>query len=155
MLASSESLVPCCRSIFKTFSARFALSEVRGSAWNLFVVVYMKVYLSIKNHQLTSFRHSLFYAPRKYSVIQIIFQLADCNTRRVSCTSVHLSSFGSDFFVPPNTIDFAAAYSNLGGKLLENYAVLTMIVATFAVYVVVGIWARYKRRSEYFLYSIS
>jgi len=51
-------------------------------------------------------------------------------------------------------IDFAAAYSNLGAKLLENYAVLVMIVATFVVYVILAIWARYKDKKDIEQWSV-
>ncbi|XP_047736408.1 polycystic kidney disease protein 1-like 2 [Hyalella azteca] len=67
---------------------------------------------------------------------------------RVRCFCNHLTSFGSDFFVPPNTIDFSAAFSDLGGKLADNYAVLLTICILLGAYVILGVWARYKDRQD-------
>ncbi|XP_066966740.1 serine-rich adhesin for platelets-like [Macrobrachium rosenbergii] len=70
------------------------------------------------------------------------------NTRMVRCACNHLTSFGSDFFVPPNTIDFGSVYDNLGAKLKDNFAVLVTICVLLALYVLVGIWARYKDKQD-------
>ena len=66
----------------------------------------------------------------------------------VVCEAFHLTAFGSDFFVPPNMIDFDAAYSDLGSKLAENNAVLIMLTVTLAVYIIIGIWARHKDKED-------
>ncbi|KAK7065489.1 hypothetical protein SK128_007199 [Halocaridina rubra] len=70
------------------------------------------------------------------------------NTRKVQCACNHLTSFGSDFFVPPNTIDFSSVYSNLGAKLKDNFAVLVTICVILALYFIVAIWARYKDKQD-------
>lgn len=67
---------------------------------------------------------------------------------RVTCFCNHLTSFGSEFFVPPNTIDFGSAFSDLGGKLADNYFVLLTICLLFGLYIVVAIWARYKDKQD-------
>ena len=69
-------------------------------------------------------------------------------TESVVCQTTHLTAFGSDFFVPPNTIDFSAAYSDLGSKLAENNAVLIMLAVTLAAYIIIGIWARYMDKKD-------
>ena len=69
-------------------------------------------------------------------------------TEMVVCQTSHLTAFGSDFFVPPNTIDFSAAYSDLGSKLAENNAVLIMLSVTLAAYIVIGVWARYMDKKD-------
>ncbi|XP_068248147.1 uncharacterized protein [Palaemon carinicauda] len=70
------------------------------------------------------------------------------NTRMVRCACNHLTSFGSDFFVPPNTIDFGSVYNDLGAKLKDNFAVLVTICVILALYILVGIWARYKDKQD-------
>ena len=70
------------------------------------------------------------------------------NLKKVQCFSTHLTSFGSDFFVPPNTIDFGSAYSNLGAKLADNYAVLLTICLLIAAYIIIGVWAHFKDRQD-------
>ncbi|XP_064111520.1 polycystin-1-like protein 2 [Macrobrachium nipponense] len=61
---------------------------------------------------------------------------------------VDIFSMDDDFFVPPNTIDFGSIYDNLGAKLKDNFAVLVTICVLLALYILVGIWARYKDKQD-------
>ena len=74
--------------------------------------------------------------------------MLSATTEKVVCQAFHLTAFGSDFFVPPNTIDFSAAYSNLGSKLTENNAVLIMLAVTLVAYILIGIWARHMDKKD-------
>ena len=74
--------------------------------------------------------------------------MLSASTEMVVCQAFHLTAFGSDFFVPPNTIDFSAAYSDLGSKLAENNAVLIMLSVTLVAYIIIGIWARRMDRKD-------
>lgn len=67
---------------------------------------------------------------------------------KMTCLCNHLTSFGSDFFVPPNTIDFGSAFSDLGGKLADNYAVLLTICLMIGFYIAIGVWAHYKDKQD-------
>ena len=68
--------------------------------------------------------------------------------RTVKCLCNHLTSFGSDFFVPPNTIDFSSAYSNLGAKLKDNFGVLLTLCLMLGIYFALCIFARYKDKKD-------
>ena len=70
------------------------------------------------------------------------------NTHFAHCLCDHLTAFGSDFAVPPNTIDFAAAYSNLGAKLRDNFAVLVFVCCCLGIYLVLVVWARRMDRRD-------
>ncbi|XP_076348157.1 polycystin-1-like protein 2 [Tachypleus tridentatus] len=77
------------------------------------------------------------------------------NTKEIWCSCNHLTSFGSDFFVPPNTIDFKAAFSNLDAKLKSNFGVLVMICTVFGLYVIVVIWARRKDKQDVIRWGVT
>ena len=74
--------------------------------------------------------------------------MGEATSVSVICRCNHLTSFGSDFFVPPNTIDFASAYSDLGSKLKDNFGVLLTICIMLALYIVLLIWSRYKDKQD-------
>ncbi|CAH1794853.1 unnamed protein product [Owenia fusiformis] len=77
------------------------------------------------------------------------------NTRFTRCLCNHLTSFGADFFVPPNSIDFNAVFSNFGERILDNNAVLITILTIFVFYFGVIIWARRKDRQDISKWGVS
>ena len=58
------------------------------------------------------------------------------------CQCYHLTTFGSDFYVPPNTIDFSTVFAKFK-NLSENAAVFSTVIAILGVYIICGIIARH------------
>ena len=52
---------------------------------------------------------------------------------KVQCLCNHLTSFGGDFFVAPNPIDFDKVFS---ADLSKNFVVLTVVCGLFGLYLV-------------------
>ncbi|UJR29011.1 hypothetical protein I4U23_010229 [Adineta vaga] len=63
--------------------------------------------------------------------------------KSTECLCTHLTTFGSDFYVPPNTIDFKTVFTKFK-KLHENAAVFSTVIVIFGIYVIAAIWARRK-----------
>ena len=65
------------------------------------------------------------------------------SSERIHCLSSHLTSFGSGTFVAPNPINFRKVALGFT-KAFEtgNVVVLFTIVALFAVFLMLGVWAR-------------
>nr|XP_006819461.1 PREDICTED: uncharacterized protein LOC100374130 [Saccoglossus kowalevskii] len=67
------------------------------------------------------------------------------NSKFSRCMCNHLTSFGSSFFVPPNTIDFKAlSWSDLS----DNYAVLLTVLILICVYLLLLYWAGLADKSD-------
>ncbi|XP_048586754.1 uncharacterized protein LOC5520731 isoform X2 [Nematostella vectensis] len=67
----------------------------------------------------------------------------------IVCLCNHLSSFGGDFFVAPNPIDFDkvwAGFANIGKT--KNFVVLTTLCTIFAFYIIAVIFARRADKSD-------
>ena len=63
------------------------------------------------------------------------------------CLCYHLTTFGSDFYVPPNTIDMSnvwAKFKNLG----DNAAVFAVVISILGLYIIVAIWARWMDKKD-------
>ncbi|KAK3612419.1 hypothetical protein CHS0354_032020 [Potamilus streckersoni] len=84
-----------------------------------------------------------------------------CNISPVSnsyftrCICNHLTSFGAEFFVPPNTINFKTVFSNLDQKIRDNYAVLTMLCVIIFLYIIGLIYTRHKDRQDIERWGVS
>lgn len=76
------------------------------------------------------------------------FQVGQLTSRwKTQCLCTHLTSFGSDAVVPPNTIDFTnvwAKFNNLG----ENAAVFSTIISLIVLYIIMVIWARHMDKKD-------
>lgn len=59
---------------------------------------------------------------------------------RTQCLCDHLTSFGGDLVVPPNTIDFSTVFSL--ENFLEAMPVFGTVGGVLVIYVIVCIWAR-------------
>ena len=67
--------------------------------------------------------------------------------KNTQCLCTHLTSFGGDLVVPPNTINFATVFTkfkNLG----ENAAVFSTIVSIFGLWLISLIWARHQDKKD-------
>jgi hypothetical protein len=73
--------------------------------------------------------------------------LNETTWKHTVCRCNHLTSFGGDFVVPPNTIDFGSVWSKFK-SLHENAAVFGTVVSILILYVIVMIWARRKDRKD-------
>ena len=63
------------------------------------------------------------------------------NANETHCLCTHLTSFGGDFVVAPNSIDWdavSAGFTNLD----ENPVVFAVVVSIIAVYFIVLLWVR-------------
>ncbi|XP_070581325.1 polycystin-1-like protein 2 [Ptychodera flava] len=67
-------------------------------------------------------------------------------TQATHCLCSHLTSFASDFFVPPNSIDFSTVFNKF--DLRENSAVFATVFALLGVYFILLIWARRKDKKD-------
>ncbi len=61
--------------------------------------------------------------------------------KSTECLCTHLTTFGGDFYVPPNTIDFKTVFLKFK-KLHENAAVFSTVFVIFGLYLIAAIWAR-------------
>lgn len=58
-----------------------------------------------------------------------------------------MTTFGTDFYVPPNTIDFSTVFSKFA-KLNENAAVFATVISILGVYLIVAILVRYLDKRD-------
>ncbi|XP_053382148.1 uncharacterized protein LOC123562231 [Mercenaria mercenaria] len=63
------------------------------------------------------------------------------------CLCTHLTSFGGEMVVPPNTIDFNNVWAKFK-DLNENAAVFSTIISLLGLYVIGLIWARYMDKKD-------
>ncbi|CAI9719574.1 polycystic kidney disease 1-like 2 [Octopus vulgaris] len=71
------------------------------------------------------------------------------STRKYTrCLCNHLTSFGADFIVPVNKINFDTVFLNLDEKIKDNFAVLAMLCSVFSLYFMLIIWARRQDKRD-------
>lgn len=68
------------------------------------------------------------------------------NQAMTHCKCNHLTSFGSGFFVMPNSIDFSYVFANAG--FADNVTIYMTIMVTMCLYVALLIWARREDRKD-------
>ena len=66
--------------------------------------------------------------------------------RETQCQCTHLTSFGSDFVVPPNSIDFNNVFT--AERFLESMPVFCTVTAVMLLYVGVMVWARREDKKD-------
>ena len=64
---------------------------------------------------------------------------------RRHCRCNHLTSFASDFFVPPNKIDWSKVSLE---ELLKNPLVFSVVCGIFGLYFILVLWARRADRKD-------
>lgn len=62
------------------------------------------------------------------------------------CKCNHLTSFGSGFFVMPNTVDFSYVFANAG--FADNVTIYMTIILSLSLYIFLTIWARVQDRRD-------
>ena len=67
--------------------------------------------------------------------------------KNTECLCTHLSSFGGDFYVPPNTIDFSTVFTKFK-TLHENAAVFTTVIVILGIFLIAAIWTRRKDQHD-------
>lgn len=67
-------------------------------------------------------------------------QVRGANTSITVCGCNHLTSFGSGFFVAPNTIDFSYVFANAG--FTDNLTIYLTLIITLSLYFVGLVYAR-------------
>ncbi|XP_063443914.1 polycystin-1-like protein 2 [Mytilus trossulus] len=65
---------------------------------------------------------------------------------KTKCLSTHLTSFGGDFAVPPNTIDFSNVWAKF--DLTSNAAVFSTVIALIGIYIIGIIWAQHMDKKD-------
>ncbi|WAQ97255.1 PK1L2-like protein [Mya arenaria] len=82
------------------------------------------------------------------SAIIYCLQVGNLTTYNATqCLCTHLTSFGGEMVVPPNTIDFNNVWAKFK-DLNENAAVFSTIVSLLGVYVIGLIWARHMDKKD-------
>ncbi|XP_055955042.1 uncharacterized protein LOC126809611 [Patella vulgata] len=66
---------------------------------------------------------------------------------KTQCFCNHLTSFGSDFVVPVNTIDFTNVWAKFN-NLSENAAVFSTVITILCLYLISLIWARHMDKKD-------
>ena len=66
--------------------------------------------------------------------------------RETQCQCTHLTSFGSDLVVPPNSIDFNNVFT--AERFLESMPVFCTVTAVMLLYVGVMVWARREDKKD-------
>ncbi|XP_078594331.1 polycystin-1-like protein 2 [Branchiostoma floridae x Branchiostoma japonicum] len=56
--------------------------------------------------------------------------------RYTQCLTTHLTAFGSDFMVPPNSIDFSTVFAKFA-NLSDNAAVFSTVIVMFGIYFII------------------
>lgn len=74
------------------------------------------------------------------SLARNCLQVDNANYAATYCKCNHLTSFGSGFFVVPNTIDFAYVFANAG--FADNVTIYMCVILTMLIYLLLLIWAR-------------
>ncbi|KAL4239723.1 hypothetical protein ACF0H5_000526 [Mactra antiquata] len=75
----------------------------------------------------------------------VVGNLTTYNSTQCLCT--HLTSFGGEMVVPPNTIDFNNVWAKFK-DLNENAAVFSVIISLLGLYVIGLVWARYMDKKD-------
>ena len=68
------------------------------------------------------------------------------SSNATQCLCNHMTSFGSDFVVPPNTINFATVFS--AEKFLEALPVFITVALVLLIYGALLIWARRADKTD-------
>jgi len=65
---------------------------------------------------------------------------------RTQCLCTHLTSFGGDVYVPPNTIDFNTVFT--AEKFLESMPVFGTVAGMIGIYILLIVWARHMDKRD-------
>ena len=68
------------------------------------------------------------------------------NYLQTECKCTHLTTFGTDFYVPPNTIDFSTVFAKF--DIAGNPSVFATIVTILGLYVIIAIFLRWKDKKD-------
>ncbi|CAH1794576.1 unnamed protein product [Owenia fusiformis] len=66
---------------------------------------------------------------------------------KTQCLCTHLTNFGGDFVVPPNSIDFSTVFAKFA-KLGENAAVFSVVISVLGLYFIALVWCRRKDKQD-------
>ncbi|KAI8489530.1 hypothetical protein Bbelb_326970, partial [Branchiostoma belcheri] len=79
---------------------------------------------------------------------------ANTNSEEVECLCNHLTAFGADFAVAPNSINFSTVFAKFG-QLDENPVVFSFVISTLVLYFALLVWARRKDKSDLKNWAVS
>ena len=63
-----------------------------------------------------------------------------------TCSSTHLSGFGSGFMASPNTLDFDFILANLG--IVDNATLYASIIIFLSIYILLMVWGRFRDKDD-------
>ena len=61
--------------------------------------------------------------------------------KSIECLCNHLTTFGGDFYVPPNSIDFKTVFAKFK-TLHENALVFSTVIVIIVIYLIGAFWTR-------------
>ncbi|CAM1329796.1 Uncharacterised protein at_DN1626 [Pycnogonum litorale] len=64
----------------------------------------------------------------------------------INCVSKHMTTFGSGFFVKPNTIDFDYVFDN--AEIDDNLTIYLTVAISLSLYLILLVWSRWKDRKD-------
>jgi len=68
--------------------------------------------------------------------------VTECMCTKLSPTSI----FSAEFFVPPNTINFATVFAKI--NIADNPAVFSTVIVFIGVYLIMLLWARRADKAD-------
>ncbi|ESN99579.1 hypothetical protein HELRODRAFT_125123, partial [Helobdella robusta] len=71
---------------------------------------------------------------------------SDTTALKTQCMCNHLTSFGGNFFVAPNTINFATVFTL--DNFLGSLPVFSTIIVIFIIYILILVWARHMDKAD-------
>ncbi|CAF1487008.1 unnamed protein product [Rotaria magnacalcarata] len=74
--------------------------------------------------------------------------------KSTECLCRHLTTFGGDFYVPPNTIDFSTVFLKFK-KLHENAAVFSTVMVILGLYIIAAVWTRRTDKQDLIKWTAS
>lgn len=63
-----------------------------------------------------------------------------------TCSTPHLTGFGTGFLPAPNTVDFDFIIANMG--FVDNSTLYAVLILFFALYLIMMLWSRFKDRRD-------
>ncbi|XP_070582204.1 polycystin family receptor for egg jelly-like isoform X2 [Ptychodera flava] len=79
-------------------------------------------------------------------------KVSELSNRKFSrCLCNHLTSFGSDFFVPPNTINFKQLSLS---DLEDNLSILITVLVLILIYIILLVWGRRADQGDFLRWGV-
>ncbi|KAL5018218.1 hypothetical protein ScPMuIL_003940 [Solemya velum] len=88
------------------------------------------------------------YWDEEAKMFKAVGTVTECTTKwKTECATTHLTAFGGDFAVPPNSIDFDNVWDKFN-NLNENAAVFSTVIILIGIYIITLVWARHMDKKD-------